>query len=72
MTVVVLVYTFRLVHAWMHGLPTDTIRADLMEAVSDHHLWREEYATDRNRIPGSEPVDDDDVPPKRPRLKLVD
>lgn len=70
-TLVLVLYTFRLVHAWIHELPTDEIRAALIAAASEHHLWRAEYDTDPRMVPGAEPISgpDDDG---RPRLKLVE
>lgn len=74
-TLVLVLYTFRLVHAWMHNLPTEHIQADLIEAACDHHLWRDEYRTDPALVPGAEPGPDDDGDDgaaKRPRLTLVE
>lgn len=74
-TLVVVLYTFRLVHAWLHNLPTDEIREDLIEAVADHSLWRPEYETDPRMVPGAGRTDagpDGDGTAGPPRLKLVE
>jgi hypothetical protein len=71
MTLVLVLYTFRLVHGWIHDLPTDEIRADLIAAASAHRLWRAEYETDSRMIPGAEPTGGPDDAGPRP-LTLVE